>query len=249
MQYIASIQKASRILQVLAKEPYNYSVVEISKHTGLNRTTTHRILATLKEEMFVYQSNLNKKYRLGPMMFHLGQSYVNRTNNKKDIFNIIDSVSEELNMSTGYAVLDNDKIINIYENEVFSQVRIGYNQGGFYPYHCGAYGKTIMAYQEDIFIDRILDNNELVKYTDRTITDKKKLKEEFKKIAIQGYGFSDSERVNGAIGIGAPIKDGNGEVIGSICAAGIKSLICEDKISYAIKTICRAADEISYLIP
>lgn len=249
MQHIASIQKASKILQILAKDPYNYSVVEISKHAELNRTTTHRILATLKEEMFVYQSNLDKKYRLGPMMFHLGQSYVNKANNKKDIFNIIDSVSKELKMSTGYAVLDNDKIINIYENEIFSQIRIGYNQGGFYPYHCGAYGKTIMAYQDDTFIDRILDNNALHKYTDKTITDKNELKEEFKKIAIQGYGISDSERLNGAIGIGAPIKDGSGNVIGSICAAGIKSLICEDKISYAIKTICEAADKISYLIP
>lgn len=246
---IASIQKASQVLKVLAEEPYNYSVMEVSKLTGINRTTVHRILMTLKEEDYVYQSLSDKKYRLGPMTFHLGQSYTNIGHHKKDIIEVIDEVSKKLKMSTGYAILDNGKIINLYENELFSKVRLGYNRGVLYPYNCGAYGKTIMAYQDRELVETLLSKVNLKRYTDKTITDKELLFKEYEKIVKQGYTISDSERIEGAFGVGAPIRNNQGIVTGAICAAGIKSFIPDEQVDYIIEIIVDAANRISRLIP
>lgn len=247
---LSSLEKSIEVLKYLAREPYSFSALELSKSLHINRSTVHRILSTLKSEMLVLQCSSNKKYKLGPMIYHLGSAYINKSNYTNEIFQIVDEVSEKLKMSTGYSVIEDDKIINLYENEMFTTFRMGYKPGCFYPIHCGSYGKAIMAFYEPLEeLREIIYNTKLEKRTENTITDPDKLLKEYARIRQQGYAISDGENIEGAIGIGAPVRNSKDKVVGAIATAGIKASIKPEKLECIKKVIIDAADRISKYIP
>jgi len=247
---LSSVEKTIELLKYLAKEPYSFSALELSKALDINRSTVHRILAALKNEMLILQCPSNKKYKLGPMIYHLGSAYINKSSYTNEIFCIVDEVSEKLEMSTGYSVIENKKILNLYENEMFTIIRMGYKPGCFYPIHCGAYGKTIMAFYEPIDeLKEIVYNTPLEKRTANTITDPDKLLDEYARIREQGYAVSDGENIEGAIGVGAPVRNSKGKVVGSIATAGIKASVTPEKFEYIKEVVIDAANRISKYIP
>jgi len=246
----SSLEKAIVILKYLAEEPYQFTAIEISKALDINRSTVHRILGVLKNEMIVLQSPSTKKYKLGPQSYHIGSAYLYTSNYTDDIFHIVDETAKILQLSVGYTIIDNNKIINIYENEHYLGMRMGYKPGSFYPIHCGSYGKTIMAYYtpEDK-LREIVYSSQLEKRTENTITDPEELLKEYAQIRSQGYSISDEENIKGAIGVGAPVRNSKGEVIASIAAAGIKASLLPEELDFVIKVIVNAANRITKLIP
>lgn len=247
---MSSLRKTIEVLKYLAREPYSFSALELSRALDINRSTVHRILSTLKEQMLILQCSLNKKYKLGPMIYHLGSAYINRSNYSNEIFHVVDEVSEKIKLSTGYSIIEDGKIINIYENEVFTSIRMGYKPGCFYPIHCGAYGKAIMAFYEPMEeLREIVYSSKLERRTEKTITDPGKLMEEYALIREKGCAISDGENIRGAIGVGAPVRNSKGKVIGSIAVAGIKASITSKELDYIKSVIIDASNRISKYIP
>ena len=98
---LTAVGKAVKILQAFAKEPYNYSAAELSKELNINRTTVHRILTELEGEQLVIQNNTDKKYTIGPNMFHIGAKYLYRNNRFDEIKNIIDKLAVKTKQNVG----------------------------------------------------------------------------------------------------------------------------------------------------
>ena len=245
-----TIQKAIAVLNFLSKEPYYFTAMEISEGLDLNRSSVHRILSSLMDEGMVLQSSNNRKYKLGPLSYHIGASYLHTMNYMEEIYMIVERTAEKIQMSVGYAVKENGKIMTVYEVEGYINVRMGYKPGTFYPIHCGAYGKTITAFHKPLSeLKEMVHSAKLEKRTDKTITDPDKLLKEFEKIRNQGYCISNEENAKGALGIGAPVRNSKGEVVASIAAAGIKAGIDNNRLNEIKKVIMEAAEEISALIP
>lgn len=247
---LASLKKAIAILNYLSSEPYQFTAIEISKALNINRSTVHRILSSLIEEMMVLQSPVTKKYKLGPLSYHIGASYLHSMGYIDEIHSIIENIAEKLSLSVGYAVKEGNRIMTLYEVEDYISVRMGYKPGSFYPIHCGAYGKTIMAFHKPLSELRdIVYSTPLEKKNERTITDPEALLKEYEKIRIQGYAISNGENAKGAIGVGAPVRNTKGEVVGCVAAAGIKASINQARLNEIKNTVIRGANKISSLIP
>lgn len=244
-----SIGKVLQILQFIAREPYYFSIAEISKELGINRTTVYRILTELEEAKFVNKHNVNRKYTIGPTMFHIGAKYMYRSKSFEDIKGVVERLALETGENVGYTIIDHGKIINIYESEVSMPVRITYAQGTYFPINAGTYGKTIMAHYKPLDeLERLVRTTKLEKRTPYTITDPDILLEEYKKIREQGYGISNEENLLGAIGIGAPIFDIDGNIHGCVGVAAVKATISECDIERFIKLMKKGAEEISKYI-
>lgn len=247
---LSSVQKAIQIMKLLAKEPCTFTAIEISKALEINRSTVHRLLNVLKDEMLILQNSSTKKYKIGPMAYNIGAAYLNSQMYTDEIHSILDEVAEKTRLSAGYAVREGDKIINIYEVETYIPMRMGYSPGLFYPIHCGVYGKTIMAfYNPPEKLREIIYSAKLEKMTENTITDPEELIKEFAEIREQGYAVSDEERLQGAIGIGAPVRNSKGEVVACIGVAGIKASLSREDIENIKDIVIDGANRMSRLIP
>lgn len=246
---ISSTQKAILILKTLAREPYNYTALELSKELNLHRSTVHRILNDFIAEKFVNQNKYTKKYKLGPGIFNIGSSYLYSKGLNKDILNIIDSVAEKTKESVGFYVKDDNVIISVYEAESFQVNKLGDKPGCVYPINAGASGKCIAAFSDPEEIEVILQTKTLTKFTANTIMDHDMLRKEYAKIRSQGYSISNGERIEGRFGIGAPIINARDKVFGCIAVACFKTGMTEEKTEFMKKVVVESAKEISALIP
>lgn len=182
-------------------------------------------------------------------MFHIGAKYMYRNRSFEDIKGVVDRLAFETRENVGYTIIDQGKIINIYESEINMPVRITYAQGTYFPINAGVYGKTIMAHYKPLEeLEKIVRNTKLEKRTYNTITDPEQLLDEYRRIREQGYGISDEENLLGALGVGAPIFDIDGNIHGCVALAAVKATLDEDDIDKFIKAMKKGALEISKYI-
>src|ERR1700724_4421794 len=73
---IQSVDRAARILKVLASGPRRLGVSEVADRLGLARPTVHGLLQTLQAHGFVEQDQTSEKYQLGAGLLQLGYSYL-----------------------------------------------------------------------------------------------------------------------------------------------------------------------------
>ena len=73
---IQSVERAIRILQVLAAGPGRLGVSELSQRLGLAKTTVHGLLRTLQAHGLVEQRTDSNKYQLGPELLQLSHRYL-----------------------------------------------------------------------------------------------------------------------------------------------------------------------------
>jgi DNA-binding IclR family transcriptional regulator len=226
---LTAVGKAIKILQAFAEEPYNYSAAELSKELKINRTTVHRILSELEEEGFIIQRNIDKKYTIGPNLFHIGAKYLYRSSNFEEIKTIIEKLALETKQNVGFTILDKNRIINLYESEVSMPAKITYAQGTYFPINAGAYGKTIMAFYKPLDeLEKIVRNTKLEKRAKNTI--------------------SDEENMPGALGVGVPVFDKEGNIYGCVAVAAVKATLEDDAVNNFISAMKKGAREISKYI-
>jgi DNA-binding IclR family transcriptional regulator len=182
-------------------------------------------------------------------MYHIGSKYLYRNSNFLEIRAIIDQLAVETKQNVGYTVIENNKIMNLYESEIAMPIRITYQYGTYFPINRGAYGKTIMAfYKPTNKLEEIVRSTKMEKTTPNTIIDPDQLLEEYKKIRKQGYAISDEENLVGALGIGVPIFNSFGEIHGCVALAGSKNAIQQQEFTHFITILKKGAEEISKYI-
>ena len=71
---LKSLTKVSRVLDCFTTSHRALSLAEICARTGYPRSTTHRLLAAMREVGFIEQDRERDFYRLGLRLFELGNT-------------------------------------------------------------------------------------------------------------------------------------------------------------------------------
>ena len=124
-------------------------------------------------------------------------------------------------------------------------VQVAAPQGGNYPLHCTANGKIHLAYMDDKIIDSIISIQGLEAYTEDTITDTKRLKEEIQIIRRDDIAFDDEEYIPGVKSAAAPIKCENGSVIAVVSFVGLSIRVSSLKMRQLGTAVKNCAENIS----
>lgn len=210
---MTSLEKALYLLFLFAKEPYEYTVPELVEITGLNRTTIYRNIVTLEENGLLIKNERDRSYKLGPMAYHLGSVYLQNANYEENILNILECIARESRESVGLARREGNRVVSIYSVEIHQPVKMNDKPGEFYPMNTGTYGKCLMAYHDQMIVEKLFDQNApFEKLTKTTITEKADLLEEYAKIREDGFVTSIEESFPLVIGIGIPLYGSTGDV-------------------------------------
>ncbi len=242
--YINSIQRAVRVLDLFDNDVKYLGVSEIARHQDLNKSTVYRLVKTLKEEELLIQEKDSKKYRLGYKILDIA----NRMRNQLTHNDAALEEMKKLRDQTGEAVL-----LSVYTNiggvciekvDTKNAIKVTSKPGHTTPLHCGATGKILLAYTEQDEVNRVLEKD-LESYTENSTTDEEKLREELKEIRDQGYVISWGEVDKGAIGIGAPILDNECNLLYGLSLVGPEDRIKSNGLEKTIDLVVNSADEIS----
>jgi len=176
-----------------------------------------QLLQVLLSQGLVQQDPVGKTYRPGLGMYSLATTILHRTSFIQIARAIMRELVENSGESTCLNLLDRDRgvfsVAAVEESAAQLQYVIETDQ--FHPLHAGASGRAILAFQPDAFIDSVL-TTALAAVTDQTLTDPALLRTQLVKIRATGYCVSAGERIAGAVGIAAPLRDSHGYATGSV---------------------------------
>jgi DNA-binding IclR family transcriptional regulator len=198
-----------------AREPVTIAVV--ADALSLSHSTTHRLLQHLMAENLVTALE-DRAYALGPEALRLAW----RLRKGASFENLARPVMRQLSEETGETVTLNRYLkkegMSVIAAIAESSRALSYalDVGDPKYLNAGASGKVILAFLPPEEIDAVIARHGLPGATGRTVTERARLERELQTIRAKGYAFSRGERLQGAVGVGAPIFEAGDQVFGSL---------------------------------
>ncbi|MBV4438328.1 IclR family transcriptional regulator [Clostridium tyrobutyricum] len=251
--FVHSVDKALEILNALAEFPKGCGIAELSKQLGLNKSTIHRILGTLKNREYVIQNIETGKYMLGTQILYLASSLKSGNDlvniSKPYINKFVNKVGEVAHLCIPDESFKNiiyiDKITPNYQRR---SINMASKIGRKAPIYCTASGKLLLSQFSDEKIKSILKDVNFIKHTKNTITNIDILLKETKEIHTNNYALDRIENEDGIICISVPIKNSSGKICATISISSVilfKTI--EDLLEYK-DDLFKISDTISKLL-
>lgn len=242
---VQAIDRAVQILQCFSEKKPELKLKEISDMLGINKSTVHGIITTLKYHGLIDQEEESQKYRLGLSLMKYGDL----VSKSMDVVSIarpfITKLSDTLEETVHLGRLDGFDVVYIDKIESTQSMRISTARGTRNPAYCTGVGKAMLAHMPLTVIQTWLKSDPLNALTEKTITDKKQFFEELEYIRERGYALDNEENSIGLICVAAPVFDHQGEAVYSISISGPTVRMSSDKIKRSAEAVKRAAEEIS----
>jgi IclR family KDG regulon transcriptional repressor len=238
------IEKTINLLDIFLEHGIVLSLDDMSRLTGMNKTTVRRIAVALVKGGFLKQPEKRGKYSLG--MRFLDFSKVIKSNNQ-----IVDTaaphlfkLSQQVDETVALALWDGESAVicqNIHPNHPLKVIS---NEGKIMGLHYTSLGKAIIAQLTDVELKRIFAGG-LSKSTPNSITDFNDLKKHLLIVKQQGVAIDDEEYALGVRGVGAAFKDENGFVLGSITVLGPSVRLSRERLRECVTSVKDCANKIS----
>ncbi|MGE5677775.1 MAG: IclR family transcriptional regulator [Pseudomonadota bacterium] len=242
---IQAIDRAVMILKCFSEKRRELKLSDIADELGLNKSTVHGIISTLKYHGLIDQNEENQKYRLGLYILELGDIVSSSMDIREIASPVIRDLCSKADETVHLGALDNMDVVYIDKQESNQSMRIFTTIGTRNPAYCTGIGKAMLAYvDKEILIEQLPDR--LEKFTDNTITDKSELLKELEAIRENGYAMDKEERIEGLTCVAASVFDQKGNAKYAISVSGPTIRMSKEKIEETIKLVKEATKEISY---
>jgi IclR family acetate operon transcriptional repressor len=212
------VHKAFQILSWMASSPIEeLGVRQIAGGVGLSAGTTHRLL-TLLEANGVVSRTTGGKYRLGLEIMRIGWAVTERFSIVQAARPHVEELVRECNETVCLGLYDRTRYEMMFALVVDADRPLRYvvQQHEWIPVYAGASGLGILAFLPGAERAAILEHVALKPLTDQTILDPELIEQEAVRVRERGYAISKNQRVEGAIGIAAPIWGRPDGVVGDV---------------------------------
>lgn len=238
-------EKMLRILDCFTLKGGQLSVGEISKLTGIPRSTAHRWVGILRDTGLLDQDCSRDVYRLGLRLIHLGHTALSSMDISREARHVLEALSRSAGARSHLCVFDGNQMI-------FVTRTIGGRAGRFNsttvmessPCYCTSVGKAVLAFQSKETIDRIIQQG-FRAYTPNTITDPDQLREELHLTRERGYAVNNGEMDLSERCIGAPVRNAAGRVVAGLSLTDTIRKMTDDKIPYFAQIVMKHAELLS----
>lgn len=230
--------RAIRLLKLFTAAAPELQLADISALSGLNKTTTHRLLQALQSEELLDRNPGSGAYRLGSAMMALGVQALSSNDLRLRARPLLKRLAEETGETTTLEVPIDDTMLIL--DEVTSKHVVGAsgNVGTRWPIHATSTGKAYIAFEMD-GTDRL--RAQLSSLTANTITRIDVLEKQLADIRRRGFAETVDELEEGFSAVGAVVRDGMGEVLGALSICGPSQRMSENRRAQLGATLCAAA--------
>lgn len=243
-------QAVSRALQLLKLFDDNNPELDLQTLTdlsGLNKSTTFRILTALESEGFIQKSN--DGYRLGADAIMLGGRAMRSNHLRRVSREPLEKLSQETGETVTLEVLhlsEDNQLYSLVIDEAVGKHLVGISQyiGSRLPVHATSTGKALLAFQTETVLENLWQQ-ERKSFTPATLESKEALKEQLATIRTKGFALAKGELEQGLMTAAAPIFDTNAEVKAALSIVAPSIRINESKLENLAQQVMESANLIS----
>lgn len=243
-----TLAKGLTLLELVADRQGGYGVglVELAKELGWNKSTTHRLLATLVSLGYAQQDPETGWYRIGLKAFQLGAAYSRDLDLRREAAPTLIDLQQETNQDVSLVLLDaaTKEVVYIDRVESSHALRMHTPIGIRFPWNCTAAGKAIMAFLPENEAKPLL-MGELPRRTSASVNVAETLRAQFLRVRSNGYATDSEENAEGVRCVAAPVFDAAGRAIAAISISGHSGQIAVKRFPKLGMAVRNAADRVS----
>lgn len=219
---VTAVTRALRLLEAFGVDDPHLSLAELSRRTGMHKTTALRIARTLAMDNYLVQRE-DGNWRLGRAAGWLGACYQATF----DVHDLVEPVLRELTVQTGesasFYVREGNQRTCLARVDGPRTIRHHVRVGIGLPLNLGAPGRVILAFSGEPG-------------------------EPYESIRQRGYHLSLGEREPEVSSVSAPVFGMHWRLLGSVCISGPTSRLNEARLQELAQTVIRAANQLSYAL-
>ena len=229
------------MLELLQTTGGPISLHQIALSIQLSKTSAFRLLRTLES------SGCLSSLGSGEYQLAVGIHSVVPTLWLARLLRVARDRMQELNRNLGEtvslaALFDNRmEVVAVIESP--QAIRMSNVVGHILPPNSSSLGKVITAFQGDALREKLLQSYGSYRFTERTITDRMELQEEFARVRQDGFATDREESVPHGICFGVPIFNGRKEVKVALSMSFPKTRVRDGEHENSIVNALRSASE------
>ncbi len=237
------VRSTFRILEELARSDAA-GLQEITRNTGISKSTVFRILVTLQDLGYVLRDG-NRNYRVSPALGRLvGEETVNETLRHLAVPAMLD-LRNRFGETVNLGVRQFDKVTYLEVVPSEFALRLQESRGASVPAHASALGKAMLAFSPEDVVKELIRGRQLAKVTPNTISSPEALLAELRRVAAAGVAFDRGEGSLLAVCIAAPILGPDGHALAALSLSGPASRFNPGKESPAVAALLKAVASLS----
>lgn len=209
---LQGVDRTLDVLETLAVKPA--TLAEVARATGLAKSVTHRILASLVVRG--YAVNDGGRYRLGLRVARLAAAGLADTDVRTGSRPALERLARATDETVHLMVLEDDAVVYLDKVESSHTVRMASRIGMRGLVHCTACGKAILAWLPVQEARATVTRADLPARTPRTITDVETLMTALEQVRRRGYALDDEENEPDVRCVAMPVLDADGRPVAAV---------------------------------
>jgi DNA-binding IclR family transcriptional regulator len=226
-----TVDRALGLLKLVAVAPLGgLRLLDIATASGLDRATTHRLLASLAAHDFIEQESDTKRYSLGLEFFTLAAA----ASNRYDLADKAKLALERLSAATGdtashYLKSSLNLVCMDVETGSFPIKTLPMDIGSHRPIGAGAAGIAYLAALSDVEIDEILKKNarRLAKMAGQ---EPDAIRAAIAECRRTGFALAPDEPLGRMVGLAIALFGRHGRPLGTLSLNGIPDRFSPDRV-------------------
>jgi DNA-binding IclR family transcriptional regulator len=235
------LYKAFAVLEEVADNQSEFGVSDLSRRLSISKSTVYGITQALTDLGALRQDAESKKFRLGPTLIQLGNQTLADMDLRSIVRPLMDELSHEFKVTVFLGIFEEFRITIIEKVDSPHELRISAPVGTRIPIFAGATGKVFLAGLQEKALNKILTERSLPKYTENSITDPGKFREELKRVRQQLFATDYEEYIQGVNAVSAPVPESWGWPVAAIWMVGFSNSFNRENVEKA----CLAATAVS----
>ncbi len=211
------IDRVFCVLESCAASGRPMTLVDLSKRTGLPKTTVHRVCWKLVDLGLL--SHAQDGFEVSAKLFAIGSMSPALRRLRAVSMPWLYELSAKTGWSSNLAILTEDRALVV--EEVFSRdtTRMPRMIGARLPLHATAVGKALLSGFDEQELDRFLGHGLLKPFTQGTVVRPNLLREQLDRTRASGVVLSHEEWAAGTSGVAAPVYL-DGKVVAAVAVVG-----------------------------
>jgi IclR family acetate operon transcriptional repressor len=232
------VGRVGAILGAFDNKHLSMGISELSRRSGLPKSTTARLATELSAHGFLERSDA-ADLRLGTKLFELGELASRQRKLREVALPYMADLRQVSRQTVHLAVLAGTDVVYVEIVRHRDAPRMPSQVGGRLPAHAAAVGKAMLAFAADDVVQSVIDNG-LVAVGPRTITAPGLLLRELRRIRESGIAYESEESGHGVGCAASPIMSADGVPIAGLSVSGWNGKLDLRRIGPAVKTAALA---------
>jgi IclR family transcriptional regulator, acetate operon repressor len=199
--------RAIAVLEAVVAAERPAGLAELAGTVRLPKPTLYRMLGMLEAAGLAIREPDARRYAPGPRLAALGRNVMLNATVRSSRRAILSRLVEEIGETCNFTMLDGAEVIYVDRVEAAWPLRMSLAAGSRVPLHCTASGKLLLAMLPKAARERVTAELALVRYTDMTIIERRRLDAELTRIRAVRYATDNQEYHAGLVCVAVPVMD------------------------------------------